>query len=183
MAASLELIKYCDSADKAKKLSPFAFCKDCKIADKCCKQLGPEFSLPAPVVSRAEIKKIKNRVESQMSSIDNFIQKPDERITNIITNSDGSCIFHKGNKCKIYDIRPFDCQIFPLDIFKIGSQFCWVAYETFCGKDIAWGYVLAHGEKLLRQYSRNFIQDYATNINEVPPTLAYRILKNIDFFD
>ena len=42
--------------------------------------------------------------------------KNDKILTFLRTHAEGGCIFIKNNKCSIYDVRPLDCRIFPLDI-------------------------------------------------------------------
>jgi Fe-S-cluster containining protein len=175
----LKVAMHTNLDDNAMKTDIFHFCNHCKVSDKCCKQLGPGFNLSAPIITEREIEQIRERIKMKSSPINNFIESQGKKLTVIVTNSCSGCVFHKNMRCKIYDIRPFDCKIFPLDVFKIGSQFCWVAYETFCEQEIDWNVLISYGESLLKQYDHIFLEDFALDIEQFPPTLAYTILKEV----
>ncbi len=86
------------------------------IADNICLTHCPERwcctidKFCPPPLCKNEIRKIKT------IGMDDFYQKSGELFT-LKTKSNGYCIFfsNKHKKCKIYDIRPFDCRIFPFD--------------------------------------------------------------------
>lgn len=168
--------------DKNAGLLAFSFCNHCKVADKCCNKIGLRCDLTAPIVTKTEVEQIKNYLKKTIGSpLNNFTGNQDDKTTVIVTNYSGGCIFHENNRCKIYDVRPFDCRIFPLDIFKVGSKFFWVAYETFCEQEIDWSNLLAYGESLLRQYGYDFLRDFVLDISQFPPKAACRRLKEINY--
>jgi Fe-S-cluster containining protein len=58
------------------------------------------------------------------------------------------CIFwdNSNQKCSIYKNRPFDCMIYPFDIFAIDGKYYWVVYS--CNKNSNW------------KWSESFLQLY-----------------------
>jgi uncharacterized cysteine cluster protein YcgN (CxxCxxCC family) len=55
------------------------------------------------------------------------------RYRSLRLKDDGSCIFFddKLGRCGVYDYRPLDCRLFPLDITLIDGQYHWICYD--CG--------------------------------------------------
>ena len=45
-------------------------------------------------------------------------------------NSSDACVFwnEEDSCCSIYEHRPFDCKIFPFDIYKIDGKYMWIMY-------------------------------------------------------
>jgi Fe-S-cluster containining protein len=155
----------------------FSFCTHCKAAYKCCEQLGESSDLNAPIIMNDELQNIKESLgELFLTCIEDA---EDKKVTTIRTRTSGSCVFRENGQCNIYDHRPFDCMIFPLDIFRIDNQFYWIIYETFCEQEIDHEGVLAYGESLLSKRGYAMLDQYACDINKRPPRLVYKILKKI----
>ena len=112
----------------------FKNCKDCKANAKCCAQLGENFQLNGPIVTEKEIKIIDGQIVDHQLWFEIINQIKGRKTYSIKTNNNGQCVFYKNNKCEIYEVRPFDCRIFPLDIFMINSKYYWVCYTKFCEK-------------------------------------------------
>lgn len=53
-----------------------------------------------------------------------------KQFINLMLMKDGSCLFFDRvtKKCKIYDCRPLDCQLFPLDIDIQNGTYFWIFY-------------------------------------------------------
>ncbi|MCV0409767.1 YkgJ family cysteine cluster protein [Nitrosopumilus sp.] len=47
------------------------------------------------------------------------------------------CIFwNNAQGCTIYQTRPFDCKLFPFDIYKINGKYTWIVYS--CNENADW---------------------------------------------
>lgn len=156
----------------------FSFCRTCTKADRCCTALGPHSDLPAPILTRAEADRIRSRVGKQVRDFVTPVAES-RTIVRLVTNADGSCIFHRVGRCTIYDVRPFDCKVFPLDILLINQRYCWVVYTAFCGHIMDLAAMLAYGESLLAKQDEGFLQDFAWDTSIHPCRLRYDVLKEI----
>jgi len=74
------------------------------------------------------------------------------------------CIFWDTNqkKCSIYKNRPFDCMIYPFDIFKIDGKYHWIVYT--CNPQSNW------------EWSETYLHMFESNPQ------FHEILENIDVF-
>jgi len=160
--------------------NPFAFCQHCRVADKCCTQLVNSSLLTPPVLTPAEVGRIRLRFNCDSGLyVDTAHTINGKTAVTMRTKRDGSCIFYSSNHCNIYDIRPFDCMIFPLDIVRIAGHYCWILYNTFCGKNIEHTSILAYGESLLAKQPCGFIKNFAWDVERIPNKLEYKVLKEI----
>jgi Fe-S-cluster containining protein len=160
----------------------FDFCHKCKLSDRCCEQLGEFSGLSAPIVSKGELRRMRNLVGNKFSScINTSIDNKGRKIRTIQIRKSGSCIFHENGRCSIYENRPFDCMIFPLDIFEIDSHYHWIVYDTFCGEKIDFDKILRYGEFLLKKRESSFLKEFAWDVIDRPVKLSYTILKEIVF--
>lgn len=156
----------------------FSFCRQCTVADRCCTKLGPDFDLPAPIVTEAEARRIRLHLGGKPRDFVTAWARS-ATIGHIQTNADGRCVFHHDGRCTIYDARPFDCQVFPLDILRIGERYYWVAFTEFCQQPMHLETMLVYGESLLARKDSGFLQDFAWNVSEHPCKLLYLVLKEI----
>ena len=87
----------------------------------------------------SELEKIKKHVghDSFVETVE-FNKIP----TPVIKNKDGveECYFWDSEKehCSIYDVRPFDCKLFPFDIHEIDGKYMWVINN--CNPDADWSW-------------------------------------------
>jgi len=77
-------------------------------------------------------------------------------------NSEECIFWDKKSGCTVYEKRPFDCKVFPFDIYKIDGKYTWVVYSCNSTSDWSWS------EGLLRVLERD--------------TITMDLLKHIDAF-
>lgn len=57
--------------------------------------------------------------------------EPHVYVKSVRKSMGGSCMFHSSTDgCQIYNSRPIDCRLYPLDIKLIDSQLTWIVYTT-----------------------------------------------------
>lgn len=76
-------------------------------------------------------------------------------------NFSGKCCFLKNNKCGIYELRPFECRIFPLDIEKINGKIMWIMW-LWCPASarINIPVLIKNADKMAKQLGKEYILDY-----------------------
>jgi drug/metabolite transporter (DMT)-like permease/Fe-S-cluster containining protein len=99
------------------------------------------------------------------------------------------CVFwdKKNMKCSIYNDRPFDCFMYPFDIFRIGEKYYWVVYS--CNPASTWKWT----EDYLKMLENNpqFIEvakniDIFSNLREINhlnilDKLPYTVIREVNF--
>lgn len=106
-------------------IGEFETCSKCRKKKNCCSSFK---SIDRPIVSDAEMQSI-----ALLHGDRNF-----ERTHNgtyQIKTTGGVCNFFIEGKCSIYDIRPYDCRLFPYDIKKIDGEYFLVLYKLDCLKN------------------------------------------------
>jgi Fe-S-cluster containining protein len=101
-------------------------CDECKA--NCCKDLSL-----GPLLSTSDIERIFRHTKMEMSEFveetqNNRFPKKDEK---------GRCIFlGENSRCTIYEARPFDCRLFPLDLIwdkeKDRDKLRFILVDSFC---------------------------------------------------
>lgn len=98
------------------------------------------------------------------------------------------CIFWDSNskKCSIYQNRPFDCMIYPFDIFAINGKYYWIVYS--CNPKSGWAWSEDH---LQTFESSNEFRDILMNIESYSnrdmdllskiDTTEYSIIREVNF--
>ena len=118
-------------------------CSSCKTKS-CCK------SFSGANLLQSELEKIKDYVgNDSFAKIVTYNKIP----TPVIQKKSDSdeCIFwdSKNDCCSIYDLRPFDCKLFPFDIHKINGQNMWVI--NTCNPDADWSWT----ESMLQEFEND----------------------------
>lgn len=90
---------------KNNKLSLYDICQDC--GTQCCTEPGP------PIVFLEEATKIREYVSG--NSLKNYLQKAKGKDYFIIPRDERGCPYLNSGKCEIQDVKPLDCQIYPLN--------------------------------------------------------------------
>ena len=132
-------------------------CDSCKHHG-CCTSFASPLLFPTDLKKLEEIGKASDKyiidVKIQGKNIKEIRKK----------ESSSECIFwdNTNEKCSIYQNRPFDCMIYPFDIFFIDGRYQWVVYS--CNKDSNW------------EWSEAYLQMYEKNPQ------FYEILSNIETF-
>lgn len=76
---------------------------------------------------------------------------------------DGHCIFFDSGRCTIYEHRPTDCRLFPLDLMlRADGRVVWIAYQSICPSPYDAAAFRAEVEPLLRDLSEEELILYAT---------------------
>lgn len=62
------------------------------------------------------------------------------------------CMFlGSDKKCTIYEDRPFECRIFPFDIYNIDGSLTWIVYT--CNPELDWKW----SEEILRSFEKDLL--------------------------
>ena len=108
-----------------------SLCDSCK-KKPCCTDYT------SPLVLPHEYNEIKNSLSDSIEFVNPI------SINNIPfyelrkKNNSNECVFWNSSSCSIYKNRPFDCKIFPFDIYKINGKYTWIIYS--CNPDSDWGW-------------------------------------------
>ncbi len=116
-----------------KRGSHKTLCNTCQTSS-CCTSFSSPLLFPTDVNKLKAINKYGDRYVKEIK-IRGKMQKS-------ITKKKNSteCIFWDSNnrKCSIYKNRPFDCMIYPFDIFSINGKYYWVVYTCNPNSDWTW---------------------------------------------
>lgn len=84
---------------------------ECKGCSECCK---------TPWLLSEEIEKLNPKEKQNLYSINetSFIK------------SNPKCAFEKNGSCMIYNHRPLDCRLFPMDLIEIDGEFWWCVFKS-----------------------------------------------------
>ena len=160
--------------------SPFTFCEYCKVSQKCCRVLKVKGTLSPPLLTTHDKERLVNHLGE---GICDFIQyeydcKSSKHLMFLRTHARGGCLFYRNNKCQIYDVRPLDCRIFPLDILEAGGHFYWIIYDTFCRQEIECERLVNYGEELIQNYNPD-MEEFAVRMNVSAPLTSFKNLGRI----
>jgi len=116
----------------------FEFCATCPVGINCCFRARELGQVEAPFALEREVGSIAARTGM---NIGEFSQVHDgetgEKIRSLRSNGN-QCIFYKEHRCSIYAFRPFDCRIFPFDIFENSDgSFYWILYLDLCPREFS----------------------------------------------
>lgn len=109
----------------------------CKACDhkSCCS------GYDSPILLPPEINQIMKTTEKDQSKFSKRVSHEGKFITVLKKKKKSTnCIFwnEKTKQCSIYNERPFDCQMFPFDIYYLNKDFYWVIYS--CNDLVDWGW-------------------------------------------
>lgn len=106
-------------------------CKTCKTHN-CCT------SFSSPILFPKDIEKLKIINKYNNKYIDE-IKIRGRLLKTIKKKKNSECVFlDDDKKCSIYRNRPFDCMMFPFDIFAINGKYFWVVYSCNPNSDWNW---------------------------------------------
>jgi len=153
-------------------------CNSCH-AKTCCSDHLP------PFVSDDEFKKIEEATGRSDFVTLREINNKTKYIMKTKENTD-ECIFFNSEKgCTIYQNRPFDCKIFPFDIYKINGIYTWIVYSCNPNSDWRWT------ESILESFEKEWLTsktmnelEYFTNnerLDQSGKAFSYEILRNVRF--
>jgi Fe-S-cluster containining protein/uncharacterized membrane protein len=108
-----------------------SLCSTCKKS--CCT------SFVSPFLVKSDIERLKEIGLRYKTHLNDMVI--DGKKVKTIKRKEGTtnCIFwDKNSGCTIYEQRPFDCRIFPFDIFKIDGKYYWIVYSCNPNSDWKW---------------------------------------------
>ena len=143
--------------EQSKKGSFKTLCASCQHHG-CCT------SFAAPLLFPTDVDKLKDIGKADKEHItEATIQDKKVKILKKKENST-QCVFwdERQKKCSIYKNRPFDCTIYPFDIFKIDEKYHWIVYS--CNPQSNW------------EWSETYLQMFENNPQ------FHEILENISVF-
>jgi Fe-S-cluster containining protein len=153
-------------------------CNSCH-AKTCCSDHLP------PFVSNEEFEKIKTSTGKDDFVTNRLINNATKHIMKTKDKTDECIFFDSERGCTIYQDRPFDCKIFPFDIYKINGKFTWVIYS--CNPDSDWKWT----ESILESFERELLTpktidelEYFTNTERLEQSgkaFRYKILRKVIF--
>ena len=123
------------------KFSFKKLCQNCK-KQPCCTNFGSAF------VFLNDLKKLKRVGKANENYLKAEIIRG--RLVTKLKKKNNSmhCVFWDDEKtcCSIYENRPFDCKLFPFDIYLIDGEYHWIVYS--CNPDSDWSWCEGHLEML-----------------------------------
>lgn len=107
--------------------SPFslAVCKQC-LGPNCCE-------IEPPFLTGNDIKNIADATGLSANQFSEAHRDEDNRpIHQMKQNENHKCFFYdqESRRCRIYENRPVDCRLFPLDIAKVRDRYTWIMYTS-----------------------------------------------------
>ena len=98
-----------------------------------------------------------------------------EPIRQAIPNKDGYCSFlTTEHRCRIYQYRPLDCRLYPLDIRWENGKWYWMVYVweecPLSGFDSFEGAMIRAEREIIPLFTVEELRLYATDDNAAPPT-------------
>lgn len=132
-------------------------CKECQCP--CC-----TLNIP-PFLTKQDIQKISNIYNMK---IGNFVDIKTRRdgisVFYARQNKNGHCMFYneKTKKCNIYENRPTDCRLFPLDIIKENNHYYWIKYDICKLSNNISKEMIEYLNRNILPTLRNYIDIYST---------------------
>jgi Fe-S-cluster containining protein len=131
-----------------------------------------------PSLLKIESKFYQNNRITKNGCISGTIIDPDSKddISFSLQNKIGGCIFLDTGKCKIYEIRPMKCKIFPINIFfswRIQLNVNMSCRGIWDGDNF--NDLYSYGEELFSNLPKNLIRGLYFNSNKIYTDLPYRL--------
>lgn len=156
-----------------------SLCSNCKSIS-CCTDFMPPFLTPNELSLIEEHTEFTNIAENLTLN---------GRAVHAIKAKPGTveCVFLSSKGvCTIYEHRPFDCKVYPFDIYKINDEYVWIVYS--CNPESNWEW----SEDLLDRFERTLLNpDMISYIDafsslerlENPNSIdyEYQVLRKVDF--
>ncbi len=114
------------------KLLSVSHCRQCGY---CCKAMENEEGNASVIVTKKELEIITKELNTSFDELVSKLEKhPREKDCWCLSLP---CMFYKGDKCQIYDVRPYVCRTYPLTGVE-DSTMSYIAVSLGCdyGRDI-----------------------------------------------
>jgi Fe-S-cluster containining protein len=104
-------------------------CKSCKLPN-CCE-------IEPPFLTEHDIAPIENATGMPLSEFAEARVGPSGKTFMQMKTKNEKCIFYseQTRRCSIYENRPIDCRLFPLDVDFRDGKFVWIIYKSCPVKD------------------------------------------------
>lgn len=146
-------------------IGEFETCSVCRKKKNCCSSFN---KIDRPILSETEMKNI-----SVLHGSDNFVKTHNG--TYQIKTTGGVCNYFVDGKCSIYNIRPYDCRLFPYDIKKIDGEYFLVLYKLDCLKN----FVSTNVDEIVEGL-RPILEEYVDDrLNKKLKNFEFEIIKKI----
>ncbi len=170
------------SPKKEKEISFKALCDSCKH-QSCCT------SFASPLLFKTDIERLKT-IEKDGEEYTKEVTIEGKKVRAIRKKPNSNlCTFwdEKNKKCGIYNNRPFDCMMYPFDIFRINEKYHWVVYS--CNPQSGWQWTEEHLKMLENSPQFSEIMqnvEVFSNLDEINnlkklDELPYTIIREVNF--
>ena len=161
--------------------NPFEFCNDCLLVNNCCSKVKKGGRIEPPFLTSQDIQNISEYIKEPLESFCENRDGSNDKMIFLKSNGGEKCIFlDEEMKCKVYDVRPLDCRLFPLDVIKEENDYYWIIYTRFCfSNKINIPDLLEFANGVLPQLAP-YLDDYATIDLPGMDEEEYTILGKID---
>lgn len=159
-------------------------CINCPVNFMCCTVSARGGIVEPPYLIPSEVSAI-----AAMTGLEEetFVEKRTNTITgntvSFVSPSEGhGCRFHDAasGKCNIYDSRPIDCRLYPLDVLFQDGKYYWILWQ-YCEitpDDLE--ALLKYGNAILPSMGEH-LHDFATVPLDTMDNNPYQIVKEIQF--
>jgi Fe-S-cluster containining protein len=154
-------------------------CRECSASKVCCSVAKSGGEIESPYLLPTDVSLI-----SQTLGIlpEEFVEvRPNSvtghSVTFVKSSGSSGCRFHSQSSghCEIYNVRPLDCRLYPLDIVRLNGTYFWILWEYCTITEADLSALLSFGRQIL-PLSADDLADYATvPLNSMSKT-PYRII-------
>ena len=152
-----------------------------------CKHSGCCTSFPSPMLFSQDLINLQSIGKGGAEFIKETITNGIKIRTIRKKNNSTTCTFWDENekKCSIYNHRPFDCRIYPFDIYLIDGKYHWIVYSCNPDSDWKWSeeYLQAlEKDKRFTEVIEN-LKNYSdlSEIKTLQYEVPYTILREINY--
>jgi drug/metabolite transporter (DMT)-like permease/Fe-S-cluster containining protein len=153
--------------------------KDTSFKKLCgsCKHQSCCTSFASPLLFNTDIERLKSIGKDGLEYTRDIIING-QKVRSIRKKPNSNmCVFwdDKNTKCSIYHNRPFDCMMYPFDIFLINQKYHWIVYS--CNPESGWQWT----EEYLKMFENNTqFQEIIKNIEVYSNLDEINSLKKLD---
>lgn len=141
-------------------IGEYGFCEKCPASGNCCSRARPNGEVDSPVLLPKDLKQIEEYTGEIANSFSLVRNELSDSLRFLKTGTKGCC-FHEDGKCGIYQVRPLDCRLFPLDVIETpDGRIALIAYTRLCPVGFDPKDHLEQAKKLLPELGEN-IYDFA----------------------
>jgi Fe-S-cluster containining protein len=159
-------------------------CVNCPVNFMCCSVSARGGLVEPPYLVPSEVSVIEAMTGTGK---DIFVEERMNPITgntvSFVSPAEGhGCRFHDAGsgKCNIYDARPIDCRLYPLDVLFQDGKYYWILWQ-YCeitAEDLQ--SLLKYGESILPSIGEH-LHDFATIPLETMDNNPFQVVKEIQF--